>query len=235
MSVDRLRWAIFPRSIISSVENPAAHLWRAFERPLRRRGDTVTFFETRGNEALRAMLLRDRSSGLNAFRERFPEIHYQTVDQRSGVALAEWLTHTLSTIDIAVVDHDASPELIATLSAFSRPFLQTFLVDPGWSSDAIVSESLANLTGVLAGNDVLVAHYARVIEPERVYPFGPLPDDLTDRDPNEAQAAALDAAAGRAITTIVSVSETIRRARGTQVVANGRVDHSERLGKHEPG
>jgi len=234
VSGDRLRWAIFTVSIVSSVENPSAHLWRAVGRRLGQRENVAVFFETRGNRALQALLHRERSEGLNAFRARFPDLHYQTVDQRSGFALAEWLNRTLSTVDIALVDRDASPELIATLSEFSRPFLQTFLVDPGWSAEPIDPAPAANLTGVLAGNDELVEAYAQAFEAARVYPFGPLPANLVERDPTEEQVATLNDAADRAIAAIIRVSEKIRRARGTQIVANGRTDHSEPLMPHEP-
>jgi hypothetical protein len=234
MSGDRLRWAIFTVSIISSVDNPNAHLWRAFGRRLQQRENVATFFETRGNRAVKALLRRERSEGLNAFRERFPDIHYQTVEPRTGFALAEWLTRILSTVDIALVDRDASPELIAALSEFSRPFLQTFLIDPGWSADQIDPTPLPNFTGVLAGNDALVARYAEATDGARVYRLGPLPADLAKPEPTENQIAVLDDAAGQAISIIIAASEKIRRARGTQIVANGRADQSEPLVPHEP-
>lgn len=234
MSSERLRWAIFTVSIISSVDNPSAHVWRAVGRRLQQRENVATFFETRGNRALQALLQRERSEGLTAFRERFPDIHYQTVDQRSGFGLAEWLTRTLATVDVALVDRDASPELIATLSEFSRPFLQTFLIDLGRSSEPIDPAPLMNFTGVLAGNDALVATYERAIEAARVYRFGPLSADLAENEPSEQQIAALDDAAEQAITTVVRASEKIRRTRGTQIVANGRADHTDPLGPQEP-
>jgi hypothetical protein len=234
MSGDRLRWAIFTVSVVSSVDNPSAHLWRTFGRRLQQRANVATFFETRGNRAVQALLRRERAGGLNAFRERFSDIHYQTVEPRTGFALAEWLNRMLSTVDIALVDRDASPELIAALSEFSRPFLQTFLIDPGWGAEPIDPTPLANFTGVLAGDDKLVVRYAEAADGARVYGFGPLPADLADPEPTADQSAALEDAVDRAIATILSASEKIRRARGTQIVANGRTDHSEPLLPHEP-
>jgi hypothetical protein len=192
------------------------------------------FFETRGNRALRELLRRERSEGLSAFRERFADLHYQTVDQRSGLALTEWLNRTLSTVDVALVDRDAAPELIAALSEFSRPFLQTFLVDPGWSAAPIDLTPLANFTGILIGNDALEATYSTTIGATRVYPFGPLPTDLVNGEPTAEQVAALDDAVERAIAIISRVSQKIRSARGTQIVTNGRVDHDEPMTPHEP-
>lgn len=234
MSDDQLRWVIFTVSIISSIDNPSAHLWRAIGRRLHQRENVATFFETRGNRAVQALLRRERSEGFSAFRTRFPDIHYQTVDQFSGFALAEWLTRTLSTVDVALVDRDASPELIAALSEFSRPFLQTFLIDPGWNAEPIDPTPLANFTGVLAGNDALVASSAEATDAARVYEFGPLPATLAEPEPTAEQVAALDDAADRAIAKIISVSEKIRRARGTQIVANGRANHTDQFVPHEP-
>jgi hypothetical protein len=225
---------IFTVSIISSIDNPSAHLWRAIGRRLHQRENVATFFETRGNRAVQALLRRERSEGFSAFRTRFPDIHYQTVDQLSGFALAEWLTRTLSTVDVALVDRDASPELIAALSEFSRPFLQTFLIDPGWNVEPINPTPLANFTGVFAGNAALVASYAEATDAARVYGFGPLPATLAEAEPTVEQVAALDDAADRAIAKIISVSENIRRARGTQIVANGRANHTDQFVPHEP-
>ena len=234
MSGDRLRWAIFTVSVISSVDNPSAYLWRSFGRRLRQREHVATFFEARGNRALYALLQRERAEGINAFRRRFPDLHYHTFDQRSGIPLADWLTRTLATVDIALIDRNASPELIASLSEFSRPFLQTFLVDPGWTSEVSEPASLSNFTGLLVGNDSLISTYSASADAKRIYPFGPVPQDLDESEPTAAQVTALDAAAERAITTIIRVSEKIRGARGTQISANGRADHIDSLVPPEP-
>jgi hypothetical protein len=234
MSGERLRWAIFTVSIISSVDNPGAHFWRAVGRRLQRRAHLATFFEPRGNPALHALLRSERSGGLTAFRERFPDLHYQTVEQRSGFMLAEWLTRTLSTVDIALVDRNASPELIAALSEFSRPFLQTFVVDLGWSGEPIEAMPLANFTGILVGNETLGSAYERLDGAARVYRFGPLPAKRADDEPTGNESAELEAAADEAIATVSRVSEKIRQAQGTQIVTNGRSHHDDPLEPHRP-
>src|SRR6185312_108145 len=127
MNSERLRWAIFTPSVLSSVDNPEAHLWRTIGSRLKQQGHEATFFEERNNPALRALLHKAGARGLLDFREQFPDILYRTFEARSGFELAEWLTRILSTVDIAVTQHGAPSELNAILGDFTRPYLQTFL------------------------------------------------------------------------------------------------------------
>ena len=237
MEAERLRWAIFTSSVVSSVDNPEAHLWRAIGLQLSQRGQHATFFEERGNPPIRALLRQSGARALLEFRERFPDIQYRTLDVRSGFDLAEWLMRTLSTIDIAVVQHDAPGELIAILGQFTRPYLQTFLVDSGWNrgSSPVLHEqtTLAGLTGVLVADESLAEAYGQDIPAQRIHRIGPLPETIPGADPFRESSGSLEDGATRIIDTIMTISVRIRRARGAQMLPNGRTDQVDGVTTHE--
>ena len=231
MAAERLRWAIFASSVLSAVGNPEAHLWRTIGTVLTHQNNEATFFEERGNPALRALLQQSGGTALLQFRERFPEIQYRTLDRRTGYDLADWLTRTLSTVDIAVAQRDAPGELIAILSDFSRPYLQTFLVDCGWdrqSPEPTADMSrFAGLTGVLVANESLAETYRGAVPVDRIHLLDALPERAPDDNIYHRSPELLDNAARQIIDTISSISQGIRRARGAQILSNGRTDQAD--------
>ncbi|HVB65104.1 MAG TPA: hypothetical protein VNE17_10260 [Nitrolancea sp.] len=237
MDVERLRWAIFTSSVISTVGNPEAHLWRRIGALLRQQKHDATFFEERGNPALRALLQQSGGTALLQFRERFPDIQYRTLDPRTGYDLADWLTRTLSTVDIAVAQRGAPDELLAILSAFSRPYLQTFVVDCGWDrplpEPTVDPSQFAGLTGVLVANESLAEAYRQTIPAARIQLLGPLPERLTEDEMHHDAPGVLDDAARQIVTTITSIAERIRQARGAQILPNGRTDEADHPITHE--
>jgi hypothetical protein len=237
MEAERLRWAIFTTSVLSTVDNPEAHLWRTVGALLKQQNHEATFFEERGNPALRALLQQSGGSALLQFRERFPDIQYRTLDPRAGYDLADWLTRTLSTVDIAVAQRGAPAELLAILSDFTRPYLQTFFVDCGWgqrSPESTLDPShLARLTGVLVANESLPEAYDQAVPRERVHLLGPLPEIVPEGETLHEAPDGLDDAARQIIDIITSISLRIRRARGARILPNGRSDQTDHQTTHQ--
>lgn len=191
----RRRWAIFCGSVVSAVENPSAHLFRALGRALSQRGDEATFYEEQSNAAIRALLMREGARAFERFRSDFPEIVYRTADRRTGADLVEWLTRILATVDIAVVDVGAPPTLTAWVGRLTRPHLTTFLVDPGWNAVLrpadIEARDPATFSAIYAGQRDAAAHWREVVPSARVHLFGPPPL------PDPAEIPALDSIAAR--------------------------------------
>lgn len=198
---ERRRWAVFSRSIISAVGNPDAYLMRALGGFLANLGDEATFFEERANPALRAMLVEHGAAAMTAFRLRYPNLAYRTIDPRSGADLVEWLTRTLSTVDIAVVLHQAPAELTRWVGFLTRPHLVTAFVDPGIGEQiaeaALREREISAFTGIWIGNPGLRERYLAVAPADQVHDFGPVPPVETE-DAGEAverlRAAAVDLA-----------------------------------------
>ncbi len=188
----RLRWAIFTTSVVSAIDNPDALLWRALGTRLHQMGHQAIFYEPRGNEALRALLLRSGASALLQFRASFPDIEYRTFETRTGADLVEWMTRTLATADVALIQAGSSPDLVTWLGELTRPHLQTFYIDAGWSERKREGDRAAQqLTGFTS---VVVGEAQRADEPVefasgvRVLSFGPLPriqqlDDFAATNP----------------------------------------------------
>ena len=189
----RERVAIFSASVISPIDNPDAYVGRALGRALVASGHDVTLFEERANPALRALLRRAGAGGIADFRQRYPELTYRTIDTpRSVAALVEWLTRTLATIDIAVVQRDTPAQLAAWVGRLTRGHLQTYLLDSGLGvpliPEALAEREPAAFSGIFVGKEMLVDLYTRWTTPDRIHHFGPLPDlaapdhaDPTDR------------------------------------------------------
>lgn len=175
----QLRWVIFTTSIISSVDNPEALLWRSLGGRLRRAGHQAVFFESRGNKAVRMLLQRDGSQALKEFRARFPDIEYRTYGPRHGANLVEWMTRILATVDVAVIQANVETELVRWLGELTRPHLQTFLLDSGWrGTRSPANEEMGHYgsyTALLVGDRNHVETYARLGVAERILWFGPLP------------------------------------------------------------
>ncbi len=209
-SENRSRWAIFAASVISPVDNPDAYLWRALGARLKQLGQDATFFEPRGNAALRALLHRSGSAALKDFRLNHPDVEYRTLEPRTGADLVEWMTRTLATIDVALIQSNAPAPLIEWLGKLTRPYLQTFFVDTGWNIDSEQMlpdpEILRSYSAIVAGHDRLVARYEAAMEGTvAVQSFGPLPDIGATDPPGENDLVALDQATNRLIEIVDAV------------------------------
>lgn len=151
----RTRWAIFAASVISADGNPDAYLLRALGRVLVRDGHEVTFYEERGNPALQRLLRHEGARGLDAFRTAYPDIIYRTIERRAGADLVEWLTRTLATADVALVQPGAPEQLATWVGRLTRRHLRTYLLHTGWSGqetpqDIAVLEP-SNFSGIFTG------------------------------------------------------------------------------------
>lgn len=175
----RLRWAIFSTSVVSAIDNPDAYLWRALGTRLRQMGHEAIFFEPRGNDAVRALLHRSGSAALTEFRVRHADIEYRTFEPRTGADLVEWMTRTLATVDVAVIQASAAAELVKWLAKLTRPHLRTFYVDTGWNemepAGDQTGESLTGFTAIVAGSAERAALYSACAPACHVLSFGSLP------------------------------------------------------------
>ena len=176
MERHRTRWAIFGASVISADGNPDAHLLRALGRVLVRDGHEVIFYEERGNPALQRLLRQEGARGLDAFRAAYPDITYRTIERRFGADLVEWLTRTLATADVALVQPGAPATLATWVGRLTRRHLHTYLLDTGWGGletppDIAVLEP-GNFSGVFAGPSV--ADHA--VPSDRLHRLDALPD-----------------------------------------------------------
>lgn len=151
----RTRWAIFAASVISADGNPDAYLLRALGRVLVRDGHEVLFYEVRGNPALQRLLRQAGAHGLDAFRASYPDITYRTIERRAGADLVEWLTRTLATADVALVQPGTPAPLATWVGRLTRRHLRTYLLHTGWGGketpqDIAVLEP-ENFSGVFTG------------------------------------------------------------------------------------
>lgn len=189
----RLRWIIFTASVLSTEDNPDAHLWRALGGRLSQLGHHATFYEQRGNAPLRALLQHSGSRALTEFRARHPEIAYRTHEQRRGADLVEWMTRTLATADVALAQATANPDLIGWLGKLTRPHLQTFMVDTGWNDPerlaSLPVDTLESLTAILLGGERQAQQYRTEIPSARLLSFTPLPtvESLEQHDQGDEQ------------------------------------------------
>jgi len=171
----RWRWVIFVRSVLSTVENPGGQLFRALGRALVRRGQEVLFLEERGNPAVRALLRQRGAAGLVELRNDWPELAYQTYERRAGADLVEWLSRTLATADVALVELGVAPELVYWVGELTRPHLRTYLLDlmPDASSLAPHREYIdpARYSGIVC-TSTPVAFYRARIPVERLIQVG---------------------------------------------------------------
>lgn len=216
---DSWRWVVFTRSVISTVGNPDAHLFRAIGAALAGRGADVLFFEERANPALVALLRQQGSRGLDAFRARHPALRYRTVQPRTGHELVEWLGAVLATADVALVQHDVPPELVRAVGTLTRRHLQTYLIDGGLAVTLphadLAERQVSSYSGVFVGRADAVASYAALVPPERLHVFGPLKHSgADDSEPPPSLRPVAEALVGT-ITCLAA----IERARGTE---NGR-------------
>jgi len=210
-SPGKLRWIIFTSSVISTVDNPDAHLWRALGVALARMSQSATFYEPRANAPLRALLERSGSRALAEFRARHAEIVYRTHEQRRGADLVEWMSRTLATADVALIQSTASPNLIAWLGKLTRPHLRTFLVDTGWNTHEPASspspELASEMTAFLLGDEQLVARYRQATPSARILTFGPLPSLDSGDDQWEPDATMLASAVDRLIDAVIHTNQ----------------------------
>ena len=205
----RLRWAIFTNSVVSTIDNPDAHLWRALGRLLRLNDQEATFFEPRANDAVRALLEREGSRALSDFRGQHPDIEYRTLEPRRGAELVEWMSRTLATADVALIQANASDDLIVWLGKLTRPHLQTFVVDTGWNRPGNhrddQRESLVDFSAIAVGNDELIASYRASAPGVPVRPFGPIPQLTQDANAVADQEAVLRRACQRLLDLVVDI------------------------------
>ena len=215
----RLRWAIFTNSVVSDVDNPDAHLWRALGRLLRRHGHVATFFEPRGNDAVRALLRRSGSQALSEFRDRHPDIEYRTLEPRRGADLVDWMSRTLATADVALISASASDDLIGWLGKFTRPHLQTFVVDTGWNGSPAnrseLGERIADFSAIALGHQQLEDTYRQTAPDVPIVQFGPLslPDGLNDDE--------IEVACQRLMDEVVTARVDTSRLRYAPISRNG--------------
>lgn len=201
----RGHWAIFAESIVSSVGNPDALLLRVLGRTLVQAGHEVTFYEPRRNPALLRLLRRDGARGLDAFRRAHPDLPYRTMDERAGADLVEWLTRTLATADVALVQSGAPATLTTWIGRLTRPHLRTYLLETGWNAPLAPEDRAArepaNFSGICAGAAVAPA-YRAYAPPERLLLLGALPDPSELDTP--AACAQLEAVARELVAGILA-------------------------------
>jgi hypothetical protein len=229
-STPRTRWAVFTASVLSSVDNPDAYLWRTLATLLRQRGDEAIFYEPRGNAALRALLQRSGSGALKEFRSRHPDIEYRTLEPRVGAELVEWMTRTLATADVALVQSTASPLLIEWLGKLTRHHLRTFFVDSGWdhlsASETNLAEHLAGFTAIAAGSELVERRYQGIAPGMTIVTFGPLPDPSSLDDSSVRGATALRAGCERLVSLVIAERENAHHERNSRISPNGRVQET---------
>lgn len=188
------RWVIFTRSVISTVGNPDAHLFRALAAALARRGLDAVCVEERANPAVVALLQQQGARGVDAFRADHPALHYRTVPPRSGLELVEWLGGALATADVALVQHDAPADLVLAVGSLTRPHLQTYLIDSGLGAPLAPGELAARrpaaYSAVLIGRVDDADAYRERVPPARLHHFGPLPSSDADEPPPSLREAA---------------------------------------------
>jgi hypothetical protein len=221
----RLRWAIFTASVVSAIDNPEAYLWRVLGSRLREIGHEAFFFEPRGNEPVRALLHRSGSRALKEFSFRHPDVEYRTLEPRKGADLVEWMTRTLATVDVAVIQSNVEPDLINWMGQLTRPHLQTFFLDSGWSDQQALSDALADqirtYTAVLVGDERLVSSYAQIVPRDRVLSFGPLLPVPQTEDLTQEAVADLERACDRLIDIITARRIAESTQRRSQIGPNG--------------
>ncbi len=221
----RLRWAIFTASVLSTVDNPDAHLWRALGARLHSLDVEAVFYEPRGNQALRALLQRSGAGALTAFRAQFPDIEYRTLEPRHGADLVEWMTRILATADVAIIQSTATPDLINWLGKLTRRHLQTFYLDSGWNepreSPDELTDQLSGYTAVLVGHDRLVERYEGIAAGTRVLSFGPLPSDAGLEQPSHTEMMRLEQACERLIDAVSAARMDVARNSDAQIGPNG--------------
>jgi hypothetical protein len=225
----RLRWAIFTNSVVSAMENPDAHLWRTLGRLLRQSEHEVTFFEPRGNDAVRALLQHSGSRALSEFRGRHPDIEYRTLESRRGAELVEWMTRTLATADVALITANASDDLIGWLGKLTRPHLQTFLVDTGWNGTINArpdrGEHFSEFSAIVLGDDRLSVAYQALVPNVPILTFGPLPKPDVTVDLDRDQGQALEDGCQRLTDLVVNLHVEASVARRAPLNPNGHRPH----------
>ena len=221
----RLRWAIFTNSVVSAMENPDAHLWRTLGRLLKQGGHEATFFEPRGNDAVRALLQHAGSGALSDFRGRHPDIEYRTHEPRRGADLVEWMTRTLATADVALMTANASDDLIGWLGKLTRPHLQTFLVDTGWNGAINARpgrrEHYSEFSAIVLGDAALTEAYQALVPDVPILTFGPLPKPDVTIDLDRDQDQALEDGCQRLTNLVVNLHVEASAARHAPLNPNG--------------
>ena len=220
------RWAIFTTSVLSPVDNPDAYLWRALGTRLRQLGHEATFFEPRGNAALRALLQRSGSNALKDFRIQHPDIEYRTLEPKQGAEFVLWMTRILATTDVALIQSSTTADFIEWLGKLTRPHLQTFFVDTGWNEhsgyEMTDRDNLQRYSSVLVGSDRLIEPYeTTTASAVAVHSFGPLPNIDPGGEPIANNASALNQAIDRLIEVVLSVHTRIQAQRSGLVGPNG--------------
>lgn len=210
---DPWRWVVFTRSVISTIGNPDAHLFRAVADALSGRGADAVFFEERANPAVVALLRQHGARGLDTFRAHHPALHYRTVQPRFGLELVEWLGGALATADVALVQHDAPAELVRAVGTLTRRHLQTFLLDSGLGTPLPPSDLRdrrpTEYSGVLVGRADAADAYADLVPAQRLHRFGPLAPLGAD----DAPPPSLPATAEVLVETITHLARLEREAR----------------------
>ncbi|MCS7051622.1 MAG: hypothetical protein NZL87_08420 [Thermomicrobium sp.] len=129
MSLPRIRWVIFVRSLVASAEHPLTRTFRLLGRSLVHHGQDALFLEERGNPLTVEAFRRRGAAALRELATAWPELRYQTVEPRTGRELVEWLGRTLATADLALVELGVDEQLVQWVGQLTRPHLQTVLVD----------------------------------------------------------------------------------------------------------
>lgn len=153
MSLPRLRWVIFVRSIVAVDEHPPALVFRLLARSLARHQQEAVLLEERANPLTVAALRSHGAAVLRELATAWPDVRYQTVEQRTGADLVEWLGRTLATADLALVELGVREELAYWVGQLTRPHLKTFLLDlmPDEPALAAMRQRLdpATFTGII--------------------------------------------------------------------------------------
>jgi hypothetical protein len=153
VSLPRLRWVIFVRSIVAVDEHPPALVFRLLARSLARHQQEAVLLEERANPLTVAALHRHGAAVSRELATAWPDVQYQTVEQRTGADLVEWLGRTLATADLALVELGVREELAYWVGQLTRPHLKTFLLDlmPDEPALAAMRQRLdpATFTGII--------------------------------------------------------------------------------------
>jgi hypothetical protein len=127
-----LRFAVFGGSIVSELENPAATALRLLLRELTRQGHNAEFFEPRTNATMLMMLHTRGATGMQAFRSRWPEIQYRSIDVPLGRDVDVWLANQLArlvaTSDVVLVLDTAPMVIRVALAQMANPRLVRIFV-----------------------------------------------------------------------------------------------------------
>ena len=175
-----MRLTVFCAGLASDWHNPSARSLRSLLRALAARGHEVLIWELTPNPFLSAELRACGSAHLRAFAARFGDLQRHTFPAMRGQNLTLWLSRTLATAEVGLVDARLPVELVRKVGQFTSAGLVTLLYDatgealaggePWWAAAGV-----AGYNALAAGSAALAADY-RARGAERVAVLAPAAD-----------------------------------------------------------